>query len=409
MSEEDPIPGRPPQPHTPPPTPTTPPPGGQAGAGKPGRVEDTPDGREPSPPGAFERSAEWLRGEGDASDVVLSSRVRVARNLAGFPFMTTASRVDRTQILDLCRRRLLGIQSGEGRRVLWVDLHTATHDERDLLVERQLISRNQAKGKLSSGAGGPDEPRGVAVILPDERVSVMVNEEDHLRLQSIHSGLSLNECLADVDSVDDELEKGLDFAFHPRFGYLTACPTNVGTGLRLSVMLHLPGLKMTGELERASRAAHDMGLAVRGFYGEGSEAAGEFYQVSNQTTLGKSDAVLLRELSDEIIPRLVGYERHARQKLLGDRRLSTHDAVARALGTLRHARMLRASESMELLGLVRLGVLGGLLPSVTIDQVHALLLAVQPGHLQRATGRILTPQERRGARADLCRARMGGS
>jgi protein arginine kinase len=174
-------------------------------------------------------------------------------------------------------------------------------------------------------------------------------------------------------------------------------------------MLHLPGLKLTGELEKASRAAHDMGLAVRGFYGEGSEAAGEFYQVSNQTTLGKSDAVLLKEMSDEIIPRLVGYERHARQKLFGDRRQSTHDAVARALGTLCYARMLRASEAMELLGLIRLGALGGLLPDVSVRQVNALLLAVQPAHLQRLTERTLTPQDRRGARADLCRARLGGA
>ncbi len=374
----------------------------------------------PPSPGAAsgpmpERAAEWLRGEGDCSDVVLSSRVRVARNLAGFPFMTTAGRVDRTQILDLCRRRLLALPVGEGRRVLWVDLHGTSHDERDLLVERQLISRNHAKGKLTvigggtgKTGGGADEPRGVAVLLPEERVSVMVNEEDHLRIQSIRSGLSLDGCMADVDGVDDELERGLDFAFHKRFGYLTACPTNVGTGLRLSVMLHLPGLKMTGELEKASRAAHDMGLAVRGFYGEGSEAAGEFYQISNQTTLGKTDALLLKEINDEIIPRLVGYERHARQKLLTDRRESTHDAVARALGTLRHARLLRSSEAMELLGLARLGIVGGLLHDVTLEQVHGLLLAVQPGHLQRAVGRTLGPHERRSSRAELCRGRLGG-
>ncbi len=373
------------------------------------RMDPIPD---PKPAPSFaglERSAEWLRGQGEAAEVVLSSRVRAARNLAGFTFMTTATRVDRTQILELCRRRLLDLPVGEGRRVLWVNLHDATHDERDLLVERQLISRYHAKGRLSTGSGGSDEPRGVAVILPEERLSVMVNEEDHLRIQSIRSGLALDKCLADVDAIDDELEKGLDLAFHKRFGYLTACPTNVGTGLRLSVMLHLPGLKMTGELEKASRAAHDMGLAVRGFYGEGSEAAGEFYQVSNQTTLGKSDAMLLREMNDEIIPRLVGYERHARQKLLSDRRDSTHDAVARALGTLRYARMLRASEAMELLGMVRLGVVTGLLGDVTLGQVHALLLSVQPAHLQRAAGKTLLPQDRRTARADLCRARLGGA
>jgi protein arginine kinase len=368
---------------------------------------DLPEPKQlPALSSGFERGVEWLRGAGDASDVVLSSRVRIARNLAGFPFMTTAERADRAQVLELCKRRMMNLPLGEGRRMLWVDLHSATPDERDALVERQLISRNHAKGKLSTGSGGQDEPRGVAVILPEERVSAMINEEDHLRLQSIRSGLALDECLADVDWLDDELEKGLDFAFHPRFGYLTACPTNVGTGLRLSVMMHLPGLKMTGELEKASRAAHDMGLAIRGFHGEGSEANGEFYQVSNQTTLGKSDAMLLRELNDEIVPRLVGYERHARNRLLGDRRETTHDAVARALGTLRHARLLRAAEAMELLGLVRLGVVGGLLTEVNLDTVHGLLLAIQPAHLQRITGRVLTPAERRSARANLCRARL---
>jgi protein arginine kinase len=152
-----------------------------------------------------------------------------------------------------------------------------------------------------------------------------------------------------------------------------------------------------------------MGLAVRGFHGEGSEAAGEFYQVSNQTTLGKSDALLLREMGEEIIPRLVGYERHARAKLLGDRRESTHDAVSRALGLLRHARIMRSAEAMELLGMVRLGVVGGLIRDVPLEQVHALMLAVQPVHLQRVTGRTLTPQERRTARADLCRVRLGGA
>ncbi|MEM9373009.1 MAG: ATP--guanido phosphotransferase [Planctomycetota bacterium] len=354
----------------------------------------------------FEHQAEWLRGLGNCNDVVISSRVRIARNLAGFPFMTTAGRTDRLQTLEMCKRRLMGLDLGPGRRVLWVDLHGATADERDALVERQLISRNHAKGKLSRGRGSAAEPRGVAVLLPDERVSVMVNEEDHLRLQSVRSGLALNECLADVDTLDDELEKGLDLAFHPRFGYLTACPTNVGTGLRLSVMMHLPGLKMTGELEKASRAAHDMGLAVRGFHGEGSESSGEFYQISNQTTLGKSDALLMRELNEEVIPMLISYERHARGRLLTDRREATHDAVARALGTLRHARLLRASEAMELLGLVRLGIVGGLIADLPIDRIHGLLLGIQPAHLQRIAGRELPARERRTARADLCRARL---
>ena len=360
--------------------------------------------------GPGSNTPEWLRGEGNASDVVLSSRVRFARNLAGYPFMPGASRLDRVQILELCRRRLDGLEDDDGRAraVSYVTLHGASAEERDALVERQLISRNHAKGKLSNGTGGPDEPRAVAVIGTDDRLSVMINEEDHLRIQAIRSGLALETCLADADRLDDHLENGLDFAFHPRFGYLTACPTNVGTGLRLSVMMHLPGLKLTGELEKATRAAHDMGLAVRGFHGEGSEANGEFYQISNQTTLGKSDALLLKELSEEIVPRLVGYERHARAKLISDRRDSTSDGVHRSLGLLRHARLLRASEAMDLLGMVRMGITTGLIEGVELSAVHRLLLSIQPAHLARFAGRALLPAERRVVRAELCRGVLGG-
>ena len=210
-------------------------------------------------PGAtgWSGGAEWLRGEGESSDVVMSSRARIARNLAGYPFMTKASSEDRVQVLDLCRRRILcdefkraaGIES-----VMWVDLHDVDKLERQVLVERHLISRQHARGKLSTGKGGADQARGVAIGLPHERVAVMVNEEDQLRIQVIRSGLALSELLDQIDRIDDALEQGLDFAFHPRFGYLTACPTNIGTGIRFSVMLHLPGLKLTGEIERVKRA-----------------------------------------------------------------------------------------------------------------------------------------------------------
>lgn len=355
---------------------------------------------------AFTKNAEWLRGLGDSNDVVMSSRVRLARNIAGFPFSTQASRIDRAQILEACKARILNMQTATPSRFMWLDLHKVQREDRDLLVERQLMSRQHARGKLSTGQGGLDEPRGVAVLVPDERVSIMVNEEDHLRLQTMKSGLSLGSCLREANELDDLIEAGMDYAYHPRFGYLTACPTNVGTGLRLSVMLHLPGLKMTGELEKVRRAAHDMGLAVRGFYGEGSESPGEFYQLSNQTTLGKSDEMLLREMEHEIIPRVVGYERTARQNLLANRREQLEDQVWRALGTLRHARMMKTEESMQLLSTVRLGVMTGLINGISVDQVHALLLAVQPTHLQRTLGRVLTQQQRRFERATLIRARL---
>jgi protein arginine kinase len=368
--------------------------------------DDAPQGSNPMREGAFEKNAEWLAGLGESSDVVISSRVRLARNIAGFPFTPQASRVDRSQILEACKHRILNMTTNAPAKFMWIDLHQVGREERNLLVERQLMSRQHARGKLTTGKGGLDEPRSVAVLIPDERVSIMVNEEDHIRLQTIRSGLSLGSCLAEANEYDDLIEAGLDYAYHPRFGYLTACPTNVGTGLRLSVMLHLPGLSLTGELDKVRRAASDMGLAVRGFYGEGSESPGEFYQLSNQTTLGKSDEMLLREMEGEIIPRVVGYERHARKNLLNNRRDLLEDQIWRALGTLRHARLMKVEEAMELLSLVRLGVLTGVVEGVSLEQIHSLLLSSQPTHLQRSLDTVLTQQQRRVARAQLIRTQL---
>jgi protein arginine kinase len=356
--------------------------------------------------------AEWLRAEGEASDVVMSSRVRLARNLAGYPFMTRATEEDRVQVLDLCRRRILSDQFKQASgvdRVMWVDLHEVDKLECEVLVERHLISRQHARGKLSTGKGGRTCARAVAIGLPGERVAVMVNEEDQLRIQVIRSGLALTPLLEQVDRIDDALEQGLDYAFHPRFGYLTACPTNIGTGIRCSVMLHLPALKLTGDLERVKRAAEDMSLAVRGFYGEGSDAAGDLYQVSNQTTLGKSEHVLVHELEREIVPRIIDYERHARRTLLEKRRPMIDDKTNRALGVLRTARLLGVEESMQLLSHARLGVLLGLVEGVEQQRINDLMLQVQQAHLQCAISRELTQQERRIERANMVRARLAGT
>jgi len=355
---------------------------------------------------AFTRNAEWLRGLGESNDVVMSSRVRLARNISGFPFTPQATRVDRSQVLEACKHRILNMTTGTASQFMWINLHQVGREDRNLLVERQLMSRQHAKGKLSTGKGGLDEPRGVAVLVPDERVSIMINEEDHLRMQIIRSGLALSSCLAEANELDDQIESGMDYAYHPRFGYLTACPTNVGTGLRLSVMLHLPGLKLAGELEKVRRAAHDMGLAVRGFYGEGSESPGEFYQLSNQTTLGKSDEMLLREMEHEIVPRVVGYERHARKNLIANRKEMLEDQVWRAMGVLKNARLMKVEEAMEYLSLVRLGTMLGLVDGVSLEQIHTLLLHVQPMHLQKTLGMTLTQQQRRVARAELIRKQL---
>jgi protein arginine kinase len=356
------------------------------------------------PSHTFDATTEWLRGEGDANDVVLSSRVRLARNLAGAPFAAKSSRKDRLATLEACRNQVL--RAAVAERIVWIDLHEAAVMQRSLLVERQLISKQHSKGR-AGGAGAGEDPRGVAFSVPDERLSIMVNEEDHLRMQTIRSGLALGAAWREVDAVDDKLEAGIDYAFSPRFGYLTACPTNVGTGVRMSVMLHLPALRLTGEIEKVKRAATDMSLAVRGFYGEGSEAVGDLYQLSNQTTLGKTEAAILKDLEGEIIPRVIEYERESRRNLLEKRRVVIEDQVCRAWGLLSNARLLTTEEAMQALSLVRMGVLIGLIkPAVDPKQINQLMLLVQPAHLQKVVGKDLDQEQRRIARAAFVRSRL---
>lgn len=351
----------------------------------------------PSPWSAcVERGADWLSSAGPDSDVVISSRVRLARNLAGLPFVNRATTDDRAAVLSRCRTQL--VQSGLAPRLVWADVQALSPLDRQLLVERHLMSKEHAKG---------DQPRALAVSTPDQRLSIMMNEEDHLRLQVLLPACALDEAWRLADELDDVLERGLDFAFHHRFGYLTACPTNVGLGARMSVMLHLPALKLTGEVDKVRRAAKDMALTVRGFYGEGSEATGDLYQLSNQTTLGKSERVTLDELARQILPQVVAYERDARQRLVEKRRRVIDDAVFRAFGTLRSARLLTPEEALSLLSLVRLGVLAGLVPSLREQTVNQLMLLTQPSHLQRLVGSELDQQRRREARADLMRERLG--
>ena len=343
------------------------------------------------------RSAEWLRGAGPMSHIVVSSRVRLARNLSGMPFLTRCAEGQLREITELLRRTLM--QAGLPGETLYVDVEAAQPLDRQLLVERHLISRQHAEAKL---------PRGVA-IAGNETVAVMVNEEDHLRVQVLRGGLQLDACYAEIRRLDELLEGHLSFAFSSQFGYLTACPTNVGTGLRVSVMLHLPALKMTGEIERALRAARDMHLAVRGLYGEGTEAIGDLFQVSNQTTLGKTEEQIVSEFRDQVVPGMIEYERRAREALLKNRRVALEDRVCRALAVLHSARLISSEETMYLLSQVRLGVSLGLTDSVNVETISELFLTTQPAHLQKLSGREMSPAERGEARAGLIRERLGGS
>lgn len=339
---------------------------------------------------------DWLAGHGPHSDIVVSSRVRLARNVAGYPFLTRASDLQKRQIAELCEQRLT--EAGIDPNLLWVDLERATRSDRQLLAERHLVSRQHTDGR---------HPRGVA-ISGDETVSVMVNEEDHLRIQVLRSGAQLGDVYARADQIDDKIEMNLDYAFSPRFGFLTACPTNVGTGIRVSVMLHLPALKLTGEIEKVQRAARDMHLAVRGFYGEGTESVGDLFQISNQTTLGRCEREVLADFQDVIIPQIISYEQEAR-RALGERRpVVLDDKINRAWGLLRHARLLGSEETLYLLSHLRLGVTSGRLREVDMATINELMLLVQPAHLQAMAGRSLNGTERREYRATFVRNRLGG-
>jgi protein arginine kinase len=280
----------------------------------------------------------------------------------------------------------------------WVDLEAASAHDRQMLVERHLISRHLAEA---------DIPRGVAVA-DDETMSVMVNEEDHLRMQAIAPGLQPERCLRRLVHLDGQLESLFNYAMHDRWGYLCACPTNAGTGIRFSAMVHLPALRMTGELAKVEQAAKDLHLAVRGYYGEGSESSGNFYQISNQVTLGVSEEELLDQFQRVLIPGVVRYERAAREVLLNRERLAVEDRVHRDLGQLQTARLLKTDEAMKRLSNVRMGVCMGLIDTPTLDTVNALFLHIQPAHLRERVGGSLSPADARGVRAELVRQMLAG-
>jgi protein arginine kinase len=338
-------------------------------------------------------SGEWLRGTGPESDIVISSRIRLARNLAAFPFSNRASAHQKAEIEGLLRDRIAKLELSP--RLAYLSIPTLPPLDRQLLVERQLISR-----ELASSEG----PRGVALVA-NETVSVMVNEEDHLRMQVMRSGLSLDEAWQDIDRVDDMLEQRVSYAFSDEFGYLTACPTNVGTGMRASVMLHLPAIELTRHIEKVFRALQKINLAVRGLYGEGSRASGHFYQISNQVTLGKSETQILGEIR-EVIPEIISYEREARKTLVRETKQALQDKVSRAYGTLCSATMMTSEETMDLLSSIRLGINLGLLGDVSIPTVNELFIHTQPAHLQKLMGAPLDGEERNAARARYLRTRL---
>ena len=336
---------------------------------------------------------EWLRGGGPEADVVVSSRIRLARNLAGFPFLSKLPHEQEEEIIDLAEGAISSAPALKD--VLFIRYRDVTELDKQFLLERHLISREHAV----------EQGEKAVAVSPNEIVSLMILEEDHLRLQAFQSGFNLTETWRIVDEIINELEKGLPFSFHTNLGYLTACPTNVGTGIRASCMLHLPALVLTKQVNKVLQALAKLNLAARGLYGEGSQASGNFFQISNQVTLGQNEEEILSGL-EKVIHQMISHEKEARQYLLEKRKAKFEDQVWRALGTLKSARVISSGEAVQLLSLVRLAVDLGFIANLKHPDLNSLFLLLQPAHLQKRFGRALGASDRDIRRADLIREKL---
>ena len=334
-----------------------------------------------------------LTRRGPENDVVFSSRVRLARNLAGYPFVDRLSVFDREKIISSFREATEKLLEPD----CYMMLPASGLSQADLLclLERQLVSREFLDG---------EEERAV-LIDRSENFSIMILEEDHLRVQALSAGFDLETPWQRVNDLDNRYETLLPYAFDEKHGYLTACPTNVGTGARLSVMLHLPALILTNESERAFRAIQKMKLELRGLYGEGSKPLGDFYQVSNQATLGVAEEEILHHLLT-VIPKIVEYERKARERLIEKEEQQTRDRIYRGIGLLKSARKIRAEEAMTHLSFLRMGAHLGLQNEVPAQKIDELFLRIQPAHLEAAAGRPLDEDEALAERAEYLRREL---
>lgn len=339
-------------------------------------------------------SGDWLQGTGPESKIVVSTRVRLARNLAAYPFTSRATHFQKGEIEGLFKDKIGQLTCQPPLE--YFSLANIPALDRQVLFERHLISRDMASG---------DGPRGVA-FNRGESVSIMVNEEDHLRLQVMRSGLDLQRAWELIDELDDQLETKVAYSFSDEFGYLTACPTNVGTGMRASVMLHLPALEHTRHIEQVYRSLQKISLEVRGLYGEGSRASGHFYQISNQVTLGKTEPNIIKELGG-VVPEIIRYEMEARQAWISDPQQPLKDRVARVRDSIASESQLSCEEAIEGLSILRLAAAIGDSPELSTPKLDELFIQVQQAHLQKLMGGPLDSEERNTARAQLLRKKLG--
>ena len=340
-------------------------------------------------------TGQWLKGRGAFSNIVMSSRVRLARNLAEKPFPNKARKKELNEILATVVSATEHIEFF--KKSILLKINELDNVDKQFLIERHLMSHEHASN-----------PEGKALIVSEEEVlSVMVNEEDHLRLQVMQSGFNLNETWEIANTIDDALSQKLDFAYSLHWGYLTACPTNTGTAMRGSVMLHLPALVMTKQINKVLAAISKLNFASRGFYGEGTQASGNFYQISNQVSMGHTEQDVLQNING-LIRQVIEQEEQARQALLVQNKPMLEDKIFRSYGTLKNARIISSQETVELLSMVRLGVDLDIVKDVDRNSINELFIMIQPAHLQKIEGKKLSAAERDTKRASLIREKIGG-
>ncbi|RKY39539.1 MAG: protein arginine kinase [Candidatus Omnitrophota bacterium] len=339
------------------------------------------------------QTSEWLKGTGPDSHIVISSRIRLARNLSNFSFPHWADKKERKEVLSLVKDALFKIKYLKNGLFLEMDGLSAL--DKQFLLERHLVSREQTKGRDCKAV----------VISEREVISIMLNEEDHLRIQVFQSGFNLSDAWRLINELDKQLEQRLNYAFSPQWGYLTACPTNVGTGMRASLMLHLPALVMSKQIKDVLQTISKLGIVARGLYGEGTEASGNFFQFSNQRTLGRNEEDIIDNL-ERVVRQIVNYEQERRKSLLKQSREILYNQIWRAYGILKNSYFISSGETMSLLSMVRLGTDLNILRDVQLRKINELFLLTQPAHLQKIEGKKLNAYERDVKRAELIRERL---
>ncbi|UCB56821.1 MAG: protein arginine kinase [Candidatus Omnitrophota bacterium] len=343
------------------------------------------------------QNCEWLKGTGPNSNVVISSRIRLARNLSRISFSHWANKKQKEEVLKKAKEAFGSSNYTKG--ALFLQLADLNNLDKQFLIERHLISREHAMRSNHK-----------AVLVGDREIlSIMVNEEDHLRMQVMQSGFNLGEAWQITKRLDEDFEKSLQFAYSQTWGYLTACPTNTGTGLRASVMLHLPALVMARQINKVLQAITKLNLTARGFYGEGTEASGNFFQISNQVTLGHSEEDILDNI-ERVIKQVIGHEQNARRALFEQDRARIEDRIWRSFATLKNAHIITSKEAIDLFSKVRLGVdMGILKEGLDIQTINRIFILMQPAHLQKIEHKTLSAQERDMKRAELIRKELGGN